>query len=86
MSLSNQEFQRGFSLVYLDYIDLPRFPSDYIPQTSKFLHMLLKPIRTWNPRQFAIGGYFILRPEAGEYVFISLIANQVLEDEQRICT
>ena len=28
----------------------------------------------------------ILRPEAGEYVFISLIANQVLEDEQRICT
>ena len=28
----------------------------------------------------------ILRPEAGEYVFISLIANQVLEDKQRICT
>ena len=28
----------------------------------------------------------ILRPEAGEYVFISLIAIQVLEDEQRICT
>ena len=28
----------------------------------------------------------ILRPEAGEYVFISLIANQLLEDEQKICT
>ena len=28
----------------------------------------------------------ILRLEAAEYVFISLISNQVLEDEQRICT
>ena len=26
----------------------------------------------------------ILRPEAGEYVIISLIANQLLEDEQKI--
>ena len=83
--LFNQEFQRGFCLVYLHYIDLPRSPSNYIPQTSKFLCMLLIPIRTWNPRQFAIEANFILRPEAGEYVFISLIANQVLEDEQRIC-
>ena len=83
---NNQEFQRGFSLVYLHYIDLACSPSDYIPETSKFFCMLLIPIRTWNPRQFAIGGYFILRTEAGEYVFISLIANEVLEDEQRICT
>ena len=82
----NQEFQRGFSLVYLHYIYLPRSPSDHIPQTSKFFCMLLIPICIWNPRQFAIGGYFILRTEAGEYVFISLIANEVLEDKQRICT
>ena len=82
---NNQEFQRGFSLVYLHYIDLLRSPSDYILQTSKFLCVLFIPICTWNPRQFAIEANFILRPEAGEYVFISLIANQVLEDEQRIC-
>ena len=86
ITIHNQEFQRGFSLFYLHYIDLLRFPSDHIPQTSKFLFMLLIPIRSWNRRQFAIEANFILRPEAGEYVFISLIANQVLEDEQRIGT
>ena len=42
----NQEFQRGFSLVYLHYIDWPRSPSNYIPKTSKFLFMLLIPFGT----------------------------------------
>ena len=33
-----------------------------------------------------MGGQIILRSEAVEDVLISSIANQVLEDEQRICT
>ena len=85
-AINNKQFPRGFSLVYLHYNDWPCSPSNYILQTSNFFCMLVIPIRTWDPRQFQIGGFFILRPEAGEYVFISLIANQVLEDEQRICT
>ena len=35
---------------------------------------------------FQLEAILILRPEAGEYVFISLIANQPLEDKQKICT
>ena len=85
-SISNQEFQWGFSLVYLHNIESSCSPWTYIAQTLNFLCVPQTPLRIWDRRQFAIGGYLIWRTEAGEYVFISSIANQVLEDEQRICT
>ena len=82
----SQSLQWGFSLVYLHNIESPCSPWTYIAQTLNFLCVPQTPLRIWDRRQFAIGGYLIWRTEAGEYVFISSIANQVLEDEQRICT
>ena len=84
--LVSQSLQWGFSLVYLHNIESPCSPWTYIAQTLNFLCVPQTPLRIWDRRQFAIGGYLIWRTEAGEYVFISSIANQVLEDEQRICT
>ena len=83
---SSQSLQWGFSLVCLHNIECPCSPWNYIAQTLKFLCVPQTSKRTWGSRQFAIGGHCIWRTEAGEYVFISSIANQVLEDEQRICT
>ena len=85
-TLSSQSLQWGFSLVYLHNIESSCSPWTYIAQTLNFLCVPQTPLRIWDRRQFAIGGYLIWRTEAGEYVFISSIANQVLEDEQRICT
>ena len=82
----SQTLQWGFSLVCLHNIESPCSPWNYIAQTLKFLCVPQTPLRSWDRRQFAFEANFIWRTEAGEYVFILSIANQVLEDEQRICT
>ena len=79
---SNKSFPWGFIVVCLHDNDWAFSCWICIAQTWIFFCVLLTPICMFDFQQFAIGGYFILKTEAGEDVFISSIANQVYGNEK----